>query len=164
MNVDSATRNLTIVFVRFPMPDRLIGMLPQTARHVLLIATTATVRGRTGLDDRYPEMTIVLPPHDASVTSTSLLALRASPERLPLRTGAFDLVVADLGVSENHDLARVLCEVGRVLRPRGALGMAVDSRARTLSALIHLLLPNGFSVPVIAQEMAITNAVARRTA
>jgi SAM-dependent methyltransferase len=143
--------------------DSLLAMLPPQAHRVLLVVTDGPLPAGNGLAARFPgaELTVVLP-RSAKAASPAMLPLRADLEHLPLRTNAFDVVVISPVILAQQS-APAIREVARVLHPGGALALAVRDPAGTVSALIHLLIPNGFDVPLTAGRTPALDVIARRT-
>ena len=67
---------------------------------------------------------------------------RADAARLPFPDRAFDAVISNHSLEHFHDLAGSLAEIGRVLKPTGALYIAVPD-ASTFSDRLYRLLARG---------------------
>jgi len=81
--------------------------LQRRGHHVVQVDASAT-------------MAVAAATHDEPTPS-----LVADAVRLPIRTGAVDLVVAFMSLHDTDDLDRALAEIGRVLAPAGRLCLAV---------------------------------------
>jgi SAM-dependent methyltransferase len=83
---------------------------------------------------------------------------QADAARLPFRDRAFDAVISNHSLEHFHDLAGALAEIGRVLKPTGALYISVPDASTFADRLYRWLTWGGGHVNPFtsAQELAAT--------
>ncbi|WP_433261173.1 methyltransferase domain-containing protein [Actinosynnema sp. CS-041913] len=138
-------------------PRRVVGMLPRSARDLLLLVGSGVPALDAALRARYPAALLVIAsPWKEHRPDSATLAVRADPRHLPMPAGRFDVVLTDSMMADHPVPDDVVREVARVLRPGGAFALVVPDdgtadRPRT-AAVVRLLVGNGFRVPLIARE------------
>jgi malonyl-CoA O-methyltransferase len=100
----------------------MLELLPDVRRKVVLDLGCGTGRYSSIVLGRGAERAVALDLSSAMLARTTCgLRVRASMTELPLRNGAFDVIVSGLAVGHVGDLGRWMRESARVMKPDGVL-------------------------------------------
>jgi SAM-dependent methyltransferase len=88
---------------------------------------------------------------------------QADAAHLPFKDRAFDAVVSNHSLEHFHDLARSLAEIGRVLKPTGALYIAVPDASTFCDRLYRWLARGGGHVNPFTSAPELAGVIERAT-
>src|SRR4051812_26475889 len=114
----------------------MLRMLPPGARVLDLGARTGSFRSPR------PDLMVVRADLDASLGRVPGLYVAGDAARLPFATAAFDAIVSNHSLEHFVELEPAVREIGRVLKPGGALYIAVPD-ATTITDRIYRWLGRG---------------------
>jgi SAM-dependent methyltransferase len=89
--------------------------------------------------------------------------VQADAARLPFADGAFDAVISNHSLEHFHDLAGSLAEIGRVLKPTGALCVAVPDASTFCDRLYRWLARGGGHVNPFTSAQELAGIIERAT-
>jgi SAM-dependent methyltransferase len=117
--------------------DEILRSLPPGARVLDLGCRDGSFRAGT-----YPELIVIRLDRERPPPLVSSPGVQADAARLPFPDECFDAVISNHSLEHMDALDRVLCEVGRVVRPTGSLFVSVPD-ASTFSDRLYRWIYHG---------------------